>query len=1012
MEFGIERLYEVSPWEIIHTDFNPEQNELVESIFSLANEYMGTRGCVEEGLPEEHSLEGCYIGGIFAKESVRYNWKRRGFPSYQNSMIHTTNWLCMSVSVDGEAFSMHSSSFSDYRRTLDMKRGILSRELVFETGSGKRTRLVWERFVSHTDLHLGAIRLSVTPLNHSATIRVAASLDSRKENRDDSNARQHVREHAKSCRSDDMFLLMNVDSTGQYYIHRMHLQTGDLKTRNERFEADERMITQSFEFDGQEGVTVKIDKLVSVWTSRDKGYPFGLISKDSGETEVDPVVEDEISGFLVEESAKHLSAYKNGDAYNNARDNHMEKISCMWEFQDIEIDGDDESQQGIRYCMFQLLNTYRGNDPWLNIGAKGLTGEHYNGRTFWDSESYCLPYYLFTNPDAARNLLEYRYNTLEAARERAHELGLKGACYAWTTMDGTEDCALFQYYNEIHINAIIPFAIHYHRLLTGDKSYSLDKGLEILVETSRFWASRVAYIPHREGYAINRVTGPDEQQQFVNNNYYTNYMARWSLGYTLERLEELTVRNPDAHSTFCRRLNLTADELMTFEEVASKMLLPSSDKFGVLLQDDMFLDLDPRFREEITRDEQPIERSWTIEKYLASDLVKQPDVLLLFFLFRQSFTLQEKEINYRFYEQRTVHASSLSPSIHSILASEVGRHEQALFYFLWTSRCDLDNCNNNTHYGLHVSSMSGTWLNIVYGFGGLQPSDQGLKFSPAIPARWKRFSFKINYRGSVLKIAVDRDQTTCELVKGEGIGIEVHGHGFQLGNVPVSTPHPEHLLNRPELKAAIFDLDGVITDTAEFHYLAWKKIADKEGIAFDKVINERLKGVSRMDSLQIIMERSERAYSEEELDALATEKNEYYKTLLETLTPESILEGIPDLLDELKQAGIRVGVCSASRNTAYILEKLGLSEAFEEVVTGNDTTHSKPDPEGMLLAADRMGVEPANCVVIEDAFAGVQAARSAGMKSMGIGQKLTLHNADYVLPETKYLTLSKLKQLF
>ncbi|MEX0331420.1 MAG: beta-phosphoglucomutase [Puniceicoccaceae bacterium] len=1012
MEFGIERLFEVSPWEIIHTDFSLPKNELVESIFSLANEYMGTRGLLEEGLPEEYSLEGCYIGGIFAKESIAYNWKRRGFPSYQNSMIHTTNWLRLSVNIDGETFSMTASGTSGYRRTLDMKRGILSREVVFETTTGKRTRLHWERFVSHADLHLGAVRLSVTPLNHNAAIEVAASLDSRRENKECAIARRHVREHAKACRDGDCHLLMNVDSTGQYYIHRMLLQTGDLTIRDAAFEAGDRIITQSFAFDGQEGVTATIDKLVSVWTSREKGYPFGLISKSRSDMDVNPALEKEITAFLENESKAHLSPYAEEGAYETAREAHVDAMVSMWEFQDIEIEGDDESQQGIRYCMFQLLNTYRGNDPWLNIGAKGLTGEHYNGRTFWDSESYCLPYYLFTNPDAARNLLEYRYNTLKASRERAAELGLKGACYAWTTMDGTEDCALFQYYNEIHINAIVPFAIYYHRLLTGDTAYSLDKGLEVLVETSRFWASRVAYIPHREGYAINRVTGPDEQQQFVNNNYYTNYMAKWSLGYTLGMLDELSTANPAAYEAFCQRLGLTGEERATFAEVSAKMLLPYSEDYGVMLQDDMFLDLDPRFREEITRQEQPIERSWTIEKFLASDLVKQPDVLLLFFLFRERFTLEEKAANYRFYEQRTIHGSSLSPSIHSILASEVGRYEQALFYFLWTSRCDLDNCNNNTHYGLHVSSMSGTWLNIVYGFGGLQVGEQGLKFAPAIPSRWSQFSFKINYRGRIIKVTVDREQTRCRLLKGEAIDIEVHGHQVCLGTEPSSTPHPGYLIRRPELQAAIFDLDGVITDTAEFHYQAWKKIADKEGIYFDKVINERLKGVSRMESLRIIIERSDRDYSDEELEALATEKNDYYKTLLGSLTPDHVLEGIPELLQELKEAGILVGVCSASRNTPAILEKLGLAETFKEVVTGNDTAQSKPHPEGMFLAAERLGVEPCDCVVIEDAYAGVEAARSAGMKSMGIGQKLTLHNADYVLPGTRYLSLNKLNLLF
>lgn len=1010
-DFGIDRLFDVHPWRIIQRDFDLSKNEIAESIFSLANEYMGTRGNYEEGLPTD-SLEGCYLGGIYAKETLSYNWKRVGFPTYENSMIHTTNWLRVGVSVDNEEFNMADSHFSAFCRELDMQQGLLKREMIFETSTGLLTKLEWERFISFDDRHMAAVRLTVSALNHTRPVRLTLSLDSTKENRDLSNTQVHASALRQRCQPDDLALLMRIDTTGQYYIHRMAIQTSEMDRQQEAYQSRDRFVEYAFTFTPQQGQAYTITKLVSVWTGRDAGFAHGLISKETSSTNVNPDTEQEIVDFLVGKSQEHLARYDTNSGYEVLKNAHLQRLNAIWDTLDIEIKGDDLSQQGIRYNMFQLFSTYQGYDPYLNIGAKGYTGEAYWGRTFWDSESYCLPYYLLTNPDAALNLLEYRYNTLDKARDRAKEFGLNGACYPWTTIDGSEDCAFWQYYNELHINAIIPYAIYLYSVVTGNRQYLLTKGIEVLVEQARFWVSRSAFVPHRHGYAINRITGPDEYQQLVNNSYYTNYMAKWTLEFASQSLDELREADRIAYDSLCQRIDFDESERARFADTASRMILPYSEKYQVFPQDDMFFDLDPCFREELSRDDIPIENKWPIDRFTRMDVIKQPDVLLLMYLFREKFTRKEKITNYRFYEQRTVHGSSLSPSIHSILASEIGRHQQAYTYYLWASRVDLDNFNNNTQDGLHISAMAGTWLNVVYGFGGLIVSEKGLNFNPTIPDAWDEYAFKVHYQSAVIQLRINHQQVQCRLLEGEPLTVRIYDQELPVMRQSQSVALPEAFHERPALRSVVFDLDGVVSDTAHYHYQSWKRIADQEGIHFDELINERIRGLSRRECLNVIMERRNRDYSEKELEALTVQKNEDYVSLLHQLTPEDILPGIRKSIQEFKQADIRIALCSSSKNAEFILKRLGITDLFDVVITGNDVNRYKPDPQGMLMAAEQLGVDPSECVVIEDAFAGIEAASAAGMKSMGIGEKLNLHNADYVLKKTEHLSLERVRMLF
>ena len=1010
------RLFEVNPWKIIETKLHIEKNECTESIFSLANEYMGVRGSFEEGF-DGSSFDGCYIAGIYNKERAVYEWKRQGFPTYSNTMMSLTNWFRTYIEVDGELFILPNSKFSDYRRELDMKNGLLTRTLCFETKKGLKTALSWERFVSFDDKHLAAGRFTVKALNHDKNITVRILLDAEKENAYHSNSFRHTNSLLHQAKDSSAQLLRQINTTGQFFIHDMQVNAVLPDGCEPKYLNSDICVGLEYTFAPKKDHLYSFDRLVSVWTSRDAGYPFGLIEKETDSTEIEPKKLQQVIDFIKEKSQQDVEKYSSV-SYDQVKNSHTEKVSKTWDHLDITIEGDESSQQGIRYCMFQLFNTYRGLDPHLNISAKGMTGEWYFGRYFWDSEAYCLPYYLFTNPQAARNLIECRFNTLDKARQRASVFNYEGGMYGWQTLDGSEDCGVWEYvFGETHINAIVPYAIYNYTRVTGKKDYLYERGIEVLIEMSRFWASRVSYIPYRHGFGILKCMGPDEYEQVIDNNYYTNYMSQWTLQYTLDTIKEMKDKSPENLKRVFGKISFDETEKEKWQKIIDGMILTYDEKYKIFVENDSFLSLEPAYREDLVKErDMPLEQKWTNEKFQRRDLMKQPDILMMMFNFRDKFADQQVADNYRFYEQRTVHGSSLSPSIHSIFANQVERYYQAYEYYQYASRLDLDDYNNNTREGLHISSMSGTWVNVVFGFGGLMMSDNGLVIAPKLPAAWDSLSFKFVYRDNVISVKTGHDKVELVLdasIQGS-VPAVVYGQALNITQklITVDVPESIRVENRNQLKAIIFDLDGVICKTDHFHYVAWKAIADKEGIEFDECVNMRLRGVSRVDSVKIIVEKADRKYSEERLNKLACEKNNIYVKMLDNLTPDDVLDGIEDFIKALKKAEIKIAVYSVSKNTDKILEKLGIRNWFDEIVTGNDITRSKPDPEGFVIAVKRLGIDCRNCLVIEDAFVGVEGAAAAGMKTIGIGYKLDLYNADYVMRTTAHLNVPRAKMLF
>lgn len=461
----------------------------------------------------------------------------------------------------------------------------------------------------------------------------------------------------------------------------------------------------------------------------------------------------------------------------------------VWAESDIAIEGDPENQQGIRFCIFQLYQTYHGDNPGFNIGAKGLTGEAYRGLAFWDTESYCLPFYIFNNPKAARSLLEFRYQSLPQALKRAKELDCEGAFYPIATIDGTESCDLWQHSNlQLHVGTAVAYGLRHYVNITGDKDFLYEKGAEMLIQISRFYATRGQWGQQSGKYGYFGVMGPDEFQLMVNNNCYLNLMAKKLFEYTLEVLEAMRGEAAAAYGELATRIGLTDEEQKDWQNKAQHMKIPKDERTGIFEEHDGFFDLPHLDIHAIPVTEFPLYSHWSYDRLYRYDMIKQPDVLMFMFLYSSEYSLEEKRANYDYYEPRCIHESSLSPSIHSILAAEIGRSEEAYRFFEFATRLDLDNYNRNTREGLHTTSIAAAWMNIVYGFGGMRSDGERLVLNPSIPERWRSYRFMVTYQGTKLLVEVDQNEASVSAMTGGEVEISMYGNLVTVGEAGIRVP--------------------------------------------------------------------------------------------------------------------------------------------------------------------------------------------------------------------------------
>ncbi|MGZ3753323.1 MAG: family 65 glycosyl hydrolase domain-containing protein, partial [Mucilaginibacter sp.] len=451
-----------------------------------------------------------------------------------------------------------------------------------------------------------------------------------------------------------------------------------------------------------------------------------------------------------------------------------------WQHNDIIIEGDASAQQGIRFNIFQLNQTYTGEDDRLNIGPKGFTGEKYGGSTYWDTEAYCVPFYLATaDPKVTRNLLLYRYKQLGKAIDNAKLLGFKNgaALYPMVTMDGTECHNEWEItFEEIHRNGAIAYAIYNYVRYTGDEQYLADYGLEVLIAIARFWSQRVNWSDDRQQYVMLGVTGPNEYENNVNNNWYTSKMATWGMQYTIEVAEKLQATDTAKYEALVNKIHFDKEtETAKFRDIIEKMYYAYDEKRQVFLQQDGYLDKEQILVKDLPASERPLNQKWSWDRILRSCYIKQADVLQGLYFFEDQYDLDTIRRNYDFYEPRTVHESSLSPCVHAVIAAKLGDEARAYEFYLRTSRLDLDDYNNDTEDGCHITSMAGTWMSVVEGFGGMRVRDGNLSFQPFLPAKWQSFSFHIGFRGALLNIKVSKDGVQIKNLSGNAVSVLIFG---------------------------------------------------------------------------------------------------------------------------------------------------------------------------------------------------------------------------------------------
>lgn len=737
----VQRLFEIDPWRIRTTQLDKENRRLQESLTSIGNGYMGMRGNFEETYSGDHH-QGTYLAGIWYPDKTRVGWWKNGYPEYFGKVINALDFIQMKLFVNDREIDLAVMDIEEFDLELNMQNGVLIRTFTVTVDHAK-IRFTFERFLSVVKKELAVIRLTAECLTGEAELKIVSKLDSNVQNEDSNYEEMFWLEKGRGHQEDISFLTTQT-VPNNFGIEQFSV-TGAMQHISSSIglqQDDTLEVAETFTYALKANQTIQLEKRVVVLTSRD-------------------VPETEQSEKAIALLTDYAATYEDLLAEQN------EAWANRWALADVLIGGDDEAQQGIRFNIFQLFSTYYGEDERLNIGPKGFTGEKYGGATYWDTEAYAVPMYLgISDPNVTKNLLKYRHNQLPQAQHNARQQGLNGALYPMVTFTGVECHNEWEItFEEIHRNGAIAHAIYNYTTYTGDESYIQKEGLEVLTEIARFWADRVHYSKRQQKYMIHGVTGPNEYENNINNNWYTNYLASWVLSYTLENYQKY-----QAQTT----VSISAEEQAKWQDIIDHMYFPTDEELGIFVQHDTFLDKDLMPVSDLSPEDRPLNQNWSWDKILRSCFIKQADVLQGIYFFGDQFTLEEKRKNFEFYEPMTVHESSLSASIHAILAAELGLTDKSMEMYQRTARLDLDNYNNDTDDGLHITSMTGSWLAIVQGFAQMKTNTGTLSFAPLLPKNWDHYSFHINYRGRLLAVSVNQKEVQIDLKDGPALAMMLY----------------------------------------------------------------------------------------------------------------------------------------------------------------------------------------------------------------------------------------------
>ncbi|MGL2987051.1 glycoside hydrolase family 65 protein [Flavobacterium sp. RSSA_27] len=745
-------------WSIIEEEFDVERVKSSESLFSIGNGAMGQRANFEESYSGP-TFQGSYIAGIYYPDKTKVGWWKNGYPKYFAKVLNAPNWIGIDIVINGEKLDLFTcTEVKKFKRELNMKEGWYNRSFEATLANGTEIAVNIRRFLSLNLDEVGYINYEIVPLNKDAKIVYTPYIDAGITN-EDANWEEKFWEPLDIKKgSNEAFITAQTFKTHfkvTTFMHNSVLVNGNpSQISPTSIESTVDKVAYTYETLVAKGDTSTFQKI--------GGYTVSL-NHDNTQSAAEKVIQAALA-----------------KGYESLLKEQVDAWAKIWEMSDITIAGDVKAQQGIRFNIFQLNQTYLGKDSRLNIGPKGFTGEKYGGSTYWDTEAYCIPFYMATkDQEVARNLLTYRYNQLDKAIENAKDnLGFKNgaALYPMVTMNGEECHNEWEItHEEIHRNGAIAFAIFNYYRYTGDYSYIPEKGLEVLIGIARFWHQRASFSTDKNQYVILGVTGPNEYENNINNNFYTNYIAKWCIDYAYEQIQKVATEYPSDHKRVIEKVNLADAELQDWKKVSGNMYFPKSEALGIYLQQDGFLDKDLVPVKDLDKSQRPINQKWSWDRVLRSPYIKQADVLQGFYFFEDHFTTEELRKNFEFYESFTVHESSLSPCVHSIQAAKLDKMDMAYAFYLRTSRLDLDDYNKEVEEGCHITSMAGTWMSIVEGFGGMRVKEDTLHFAPKIPKEWEGYSFKINFRHQILKMEVTHNETKFSLEGDKALTVFVNG---------------------------------------------------------------------------------------------------------------------------------------------------------------------------------------------------------------------------------------------
>ena len=717
-----------------------------DAVFTLGNGYLGCRGFFDE--EQEGAVEtlgGIYMAGVFGKGALKA-WK-----GMHRELVNTPNFLWTSIKIDGEQLLQRPASVRRFKRVLDMHRGVLSREFIWKSAkTGKQVKISFERFMSVADIHHAGQRIRIEAMGEPVSIAMTAGIDA--------GVTQH-----------------NMVTTLPLPIQpgRPQLEVLDV--------GDDTISAKVFTL--PDGVAIHEGQALSFSYSGTNAVRIGA---DSTDKRVGTHITKKIDGDGFLEMTKVVTFYtsRDGDApalleeemakaadYDTLLERHVAKWAEKWESADVRIDGAQDDQQALRYNLFQLMQAAPEHDSRVSLGARGLSGEMHEGSVFWDNEIFKLPFFTLTNPKATQSMLRFRHRTLGEAKKHAKELWFEGAMYAWKSgVDGVEETEVgVGAYYAIHIVADIAYALRQYWAMTGDDEFLFKYGVEILLETARFWKSRMQWNEEGGYYEIRSVRGPNEYDQMVHNNAYTNYFAQENFKSALDAIELMRSRKPDAWKKLAAKCKFTADEEKAWRNVIGKVLIPRG-KDGLILEDDAYLLRAPfDFKRGKTDGRRVIDWALPLEAMPFYQITKQSDVVTLVNLFSDRFSEEEARQAYDFYEPRTVHDSSLSFAPYAVLAARLGRTEEAYRYFRECAYLDITDTQLNSISGVHFANLGGTWQSVVFGFGGVRASLDGkVDITPHLPEAWKSIAFRLHLKGNVVEVVVKGTDATATLVESSG----------------------------------------------------------------------------------------------------------------------------------------------------------------------------------------------------------------------------------------------------